>query len=160
MKRLLLLTVVFFFIHSIFAQIPSGYYDSAEGQTGESLKIALHNIIDDHTEYSYDDIRYILDETDQDPNNTNNIILLYKGTSVSGVWDYGVTWNREHVWAKYHGDFGTDPPAGSDLHHLRPTDVSVNNDRGNLDFDYSDNFHSEATECKWDSDSWEPRNEC
>ena len=140
-----------------FAQIPDGYYSSAEGLQGDELKAALHNIIDNHTTKTYDDIRYILDETDKDPNNANNLILLYKGTSVSNVWDAGVTYNREHVWAKSHGDFGDDPPAGSDLHHIRPADPSVNSSRGNKDFDNGGTQHPEATECYSDADSWEPR---
>ena len=76
-----------------------------------------------------------------------------KLTNGSGVDN----WNREHVWAKSHGNFGTTAGAGTDLHHLRATDVSVNSSRGNLDFDNGGVNHSEATECKYDSDSWEPR---
>ena len=142
-----------------FSQIPSGYYNSAEGLAGDALKSALHNIIDNHTEKSYNAIRYILDETDRDPNNSNNVILIYKGSSVSGVWDSGATWNREHVWAKSHGDFGTSAPAGSDLHHIRPADPSVNSSRGNKDFDNGGTPHHEAIGCFHDSDSWEPRDE-
>ena len=55
-------------------------------------------------------------------------------------------WNREHVWAKSHGDFGTTMGAGTDLHHLRPTDASVNSSRSNLDFDNGGTEHSEAIE--------------
>lgn len=144
------------------AQIPPGYYDEAQGLQGDELKTALHNIIDDHVEYSYDALRdYILKETDEDPNNSNNVILLYTGRSQSkssfggGVDD----WNREHVWAKSHGDFGNTPPCGTDAHHIRPTDVSVNSSRGNLDFDEGGQQHPEAPGCYYDSDSWEPRDE-
>ncbi|KML41195.1 endonuclease [Cytobacillus firmus] len=138
---------------------PGGYYDAAYGKTGQSLKSALHNIIDDHTEISYSNVWEALRETDEDPANPNNVILLYTGRSQgkfnngSGVND----WNREHVWAKSHGDFGTAMGAGTDLHHLRPTDVSVNSSRGNLDFDNGGSQHSEALGNYYDSDSWEPR---
>jgi endonuclease I len=143
------------------AQIPSGYYNSAMGLEGQALKTALHNIIDDHQEYSYDALRdYILEDTDEDPNNSSNIILLYTGRSQAKNTFGGDPndWNREHVWAKSHGDFGDNPPCGTDAHHMRPTDVSVNSDRGNLDFDNGGTQHSEATGCYYDSDSWEPRN--
>jgi endonuclease I len=136
-----------------------GYYDAANGKTGEALKTALHNIIDDHIEISYSNVWEALRETDEDPNNPNNVILLYTGrsqgkfTNGSGVND----WNREHVWAKSHGDFGTTMGAGTDLHHLRPTDVTVNSSRSNLDFDNGGSQHSEATGNYYDSDSWEPR---
>jgi len=97
-----------------------------------------------------------LPESDEDPNNSNNFILIYTGRSISKTSVYP-DWNREHVWAKSHGDFGTSAPAGTDAHHIRPADVSVNSDRGSLDFDNGGTQHSEATGCYYDSDSWEPR---
>ena len=33
----------------LMAQIPTGYYNNANGKTGDDLKTALHNIIKDHT---------------------------------------------------------------------------------------------------------------
>lgn len=157
MKKITFILILIFLSFLSFSQIPTGYYDSAEGLTGEDLKAALHNIIDDHIEFSYDAVRYILDETDTDPNNSNNLILLYKGNSINNDWDGGSTWNREHVWAKSHGDFGNNAPAGTDLHHLRPTDPSVNSSRGNKDFDNGGTQHDEATECYYTDHSWEPR---
>jgi len=135
------------------------YYNNAIGKTGLELKKELHNIIDDHTKLSYSAVWEALRDTDEDPNNKNNVILLYTGRSQGKLTNgSGVdNWNREHVWAKSHGDFGTTAGAGTDLHHLRATDVSVNSSRGNLDFDNGGVNHSEATECKYDSDSWEPR---
>ncbi|WHZ60134.1 endonuclease [Metabacillus hrfriensis] len=135
------------------------YYQSAIGKTGEALKTELHNIIDDHRELSYDNVWEALRNTDEDPNNPNNVILLYTGRSQSKLSNGGNVndWNREHVWAKSHGDFGTSAGAGTDIHHLRPTDVSVNSSRGNLDFDNGGTQHSEALGNYYDSDSWEPR---
>ncbi len=138
-----------------------GYYNSASGKTGSSLKTALHEIIDDHTKLSYSAVWDALRHTDEDPNNRNNVILLYTGrsqnkTSIGGGVDQ---WNREHVWAKSHGDFGTSMGAGTDLHHLRPTDVSVNSARGNKDFDDGGTAQKEAPDTFADSDSWEPRDE-
>ncbi|MBN2173461.1 MAG: endonuclease [Bacteroidales bacterium] len=160
MKKLLFVLFVVPVL-SLIAQ-PPGYYDSAIGLTGEELKAALYDIIKGHTEYTYDDLRdFILMDTDEDPNNQNNIILLYTGRSqAKNTFGGGVNdWNREHVWAKSHGDFGTVPPAGTDAHHVRPTDASVNSDRGNKDFDNGGQQHPEATGCYYDGDSWEPRDE-
>lgn len=160
MKRLL--TLIFLIPVLFLNAQPAGYYDNAIGLTGEALKNALHNIIKDHTEYTYDDLRdFILMDTDEDPNNPNNIILLYTGRSQNkNTFGGGADdWNREHVWAKSHGDFGTVPPAGTDAHHIRPTDASVNSSRGNLDFDNGGQQHPEATGCYYDDDSWEPRDE-
>jgi len=157
MKRFLLIFISLLFLNiNSYSQIPAGYYDDANGLSGDALKSALHNIIDNHTELSYNDLWTVLKETDEDPNNSNNFILIYTGRSIPKTDAYP-EWNREHVWAKSHGDFGTTPPAGTDAHHLRPSDCSVNSDRGNKDFDNGGEQHTEATECYWDSDSWEPR---
>ena len=135
------------------------YYSSAMGKTGSSLKTELHLIIDDHTELSYNDVWDALRVTDEDPSNPNNVILLYSGRSQSKFENGGNVddWNREHVWAKSHGDFGTAMGPGTDIHHLRPTDVTVNSTRGNLDFDNGGSPQSEAPGNYYDSDSWEPR---
>ncbi len=135
------------------------YYADAIGKSGKALKSSLHEIIDDNKKLSYAAVWDALMDTDEDPNNTNNVILLYTGRSQGkNTKGAGVNnWNREHVWAKSHGNFGTKTGPGTDLHHLRAADVSVNSARGNLDFDNGGVPHSEATLCKYDNDSWEPR---
>jgi endonuclease I len=135
------------------------YYAAAAGKTGTALRTALHNIIKVQTTISYDQVWDALKDTDQDPNNTNNVILLYSGRSQSKSTNGGGAndWNREHVWAKSHGDFGTATGPGTDVHHLRPEDVSVNATRGNKDFDTGGSAVSEAPGCLSDSDSFEPR---
>ncbi|TCO24802.1 endonuclease I [Kribbella steppae] len=138
---------------------PGDYYAGTEGKTGSALKAALHTIISDQTKLSYDQVWNALKDTDQDPANTNNVILLYSGRSQSKSTNGGDPndWNREHVWAKSHGDFGTATGPGTDIHHLRPEDVSVNAARGNLDFDNGGSAVSECSGCTVDSDSFAPR---
>jgi uncharacterized protein len=135
----------------------STYYANANGLTGAALKTALHNIIKVQTKITYDQAREALKETDEDPNNPNNVILLYKGTSqAKSTFGSGANdWNREHVWAQSHGNFGTGVGPGTDIHHLKPTDASVNSSRGNKDFDNGGTAHNECTLCKYDGDSWE-----
>lgn len=137
------------------------YYAKAAGKTGQELKATLNDIIDRHTVLSYAQAYDALVETDKDPNNPSNILLFYTNRSVNGPaqYDGGNGWNREHVWAKSHGNFGTSNGPGTDIHHLRPEDVSVNSDRGHLDFDNGGIPHPEAIGCKYDSDSFEPRDE-
>lgn len=137
------------------------YYANALGKTGSQLKAALNGIIKGHQTVSYSTVWDALKDTDEDPNNTSNVILLYKQTSQAKNTNGGGVddWNREHVWAKSHGDFGTAQGPGTDIHHLRPTDVTVNSARGNKDFDIGGSVVSEAPLCKTDSDSWEPPNE-
>lgn len=165
MIKKILFPILMMFGIILSAQIPQGYYDGCETVNGEELKTVLHNIIDNHTEMSYNALRdYVLKDTDEDENNTNNIILLYTGWSISkNSFGGGASdWNREHVWAKSHGGFDNNPPAGTDAHHIRPTDASVNSRRGNLDFDNGGSAYTDgdgATGCFVDGDSWEPRDE-
>jgi len=147
------------------AQVPDDYYVEAEGLTGGELKAALHAIIDDHIEYPYSDggtdTWDILKQADEDPENPENVILIYTGRSVNAEQEYnnGNGWNREHVWAKSHGDFGNEEGAGTDAHHLRPSDISVNADRSSKDFDNGGTQHNEATGCYYTSNTWEPRDD-
>ncbi|MDE0584019.1 endonuclease [Planococcus sp. A6] len=138
-----------------------GYYETTNGLQGESLKAELHEIIDDHTQLSYSQVWDALKITDEDPNNSNNVLLLYTGESRSKSLNGGNVgdWNREHTWAKSHGSFGTAMGAGTDIHHLRPTDVQVNGLRGNLDFNYGGSTVSGCDGCLRTSTSWEPPNE-
>lgn len=156
------IVLVFSFYQSSTAQIPAGYYDDAIGLSGESLKTALHNIIDDHTELSYASVTNALRVTDEDTINTDHVILIYTGwtyhkNDFGGLVD---DWNREHVWSKSHGDFGDDPPAGTDIHHLRPCDVTVNSSKNNRDFSKGVTEYIDGgipTGCYTDTDIWEPR---
>lgn len=150
---------------SLAADIPLGYYDGTEGLNGDPLKEVLHDVIDGHIQFSYDDLRdFILPDTDEDPINPDNVIMIYTGWSIPKVYfGAGVSnWNREHVWAQSHGNFGTSMGPGTDAHHLRPEDASVNSARGNLDFDNGGTEYIDGdgpTGCFRDSDSWEPRDE-
>ncbi|MDX3246462.1 endonuclease I family protein [Streptomyces sp. ME18-1-4] len=138
----------------------STYYKNAVGKTGTSLKSSLHTIISANvSKISYSAVWNALKVTDQDPNNSSNVILLYSGVSRSKSLSGGDVgdWNREHVWAKSHGDFGEVTGPGTDLHHLRPADVTVNSIRGNKDFDNGGSTVSGGGGSLTDSDSFEPR---
>jgi predicted extracellular nuclease/endonuclease I len=139
-----------------------------------AIKAALTTVISENfNSLSYTEAWTVLTESDQDPGNTDNVILLYSGKSIpkseNASGDFANEddfWNREHVWPNSHG-FADDgdrnlPPvleAFSDVHHLRPTDRSINASRGNLDFDESDGQLPEAPANSIDSDSFEPRDE-
>jgi len=135
------------------------YYASVEGKTGPTLKSALHTLISDQDTVTYSQVWDALKKTDEDPANTTNVIELYTGKSIAKSRQGGAQgdWNREHVWAKSHGDFGTATGPGTDLHHLRPEDVAVNGVRGNKDFDDGGGAVSGAPGNYTDSDSFEPR---
>jgi endonuclease I len=143
---------------------PVGYYNGTEGKTGDELKATLHNIIKNHLAWEYSYAKNVFWLSDRDPNNPANVICVYTGRSEP--WNnYGTGGNflnREHVWAKSHGNFGEAKPTGSDYHNLKPADASVNQDRSNKDFDICQGVpgaqqHSEATGCYFTPNAWEPR---
>ncbi len=156
---------------STFAQIPSGYYDTADGLSGDPLKTALYDIIKGHTEFPYSssstDTWDIIKLTDQDPSDPTKVVCIYSGFTRDAAAEYnsGAGWNREHVWAKSRGDFGTTKGAGTDLHHLRAADVSTNSARSNRNF--NDPCDSQYVDGDGTTDSytctgefsWEPRDE-
>jgi endonuclease I len=168
------LTLLFcLFSIMIFGQAPDDYYDTAENLAGEALKTALNGIIDNHTTFTYTssntDVWDILKETDRDPNNADNVILIYSGISVNGAQEYNSAngWTREHIWAKSRGDFGTATGVGTDVHALRPLDNTTNSIRNNRSFnncntclDVLDKWGN-VTGSKKDANDWsfEPRDE-
>ncbi len=137
------------------------YYADAIGLQGDALRDALHTIISEQTKISYSAVWDALKLTDEDPGNPSNVIELYSGRSVPKNTNGGDPddWNREHVWAKSHGGFGDATGPGTDVHHLRPEDVTVNSARGNLDFDEGGSAVSQCPGCSADADSFEPRDE-
>ncbi len=166
MKYILILLIIIFGI--LHADIPEGYYDGTEGLTGDELKTALNNIIKDHIEFPYSstntDVWDILKVTDADPVYPDSVILIYTGWKKNGELEFnnGDGWNREHVWAQSHGNFGTSMGAGTDVHHIRPCDISVNSERGNKDFDNGGEEYIDpdgATGCYTTALTWEPRAE-
>lgn len=132
-------TLILFLLWSgiSFGQIPPGYYDPAQGLTGLPLKATLNDIIQDHVEFPYSstgtDVWDILKETDRDTIDPTKVICLYSGFTRDAALEYdnGNGWSREHVWAKSHGNFGTALGPGTDVHHLRPADQTVNAARNN-----------------------------
>jgi len=149
---------------------PSGYYDFAQGKTGAELRRALHLILTNAVVIPYSSTRpdtvQALSAIDEDPANTNNVILIYSGFSTAKT-NFNSTnqfvWEREHLWPNSYG-IDSRGPAYSDLHNLRPIDSNVNASRGNKFYDYSDpadrNYRfpafPEAPLCSTDTDSWEP----
>ncbi len=115
------------------------YYSSAEGLSGNTLFLELRSIIQtDMIKVSYGDARYILDEADQDPNNSNNVLTIYDRKSVLGAWD-GTTYTREHVWPNSRLGVSrvgnSTKNIGTDLHNLRAAIQSTNSSRSNKYFD-------------------------
>jgi len=157
-SKILCISLLLISTGKLLADIPTDYYTEATGKTDVTLKSSLHDIIANHKKYSYKKVWDILQETDEDPNNTNNIILIYSRQSLPKS-QYGGQlddWNREHTWPKSHGFPKESWPAYTDVHHLRPSLTTINTARGILDFDNGgDRFLPEAPLVQYDNDSWE-----
>ncbi|TNF09162.1 MAG: hypothetical protein EP317_01520, partial [Bacillota bacterium] len=112
------------------APVYEGYYASLNGLMDYEIKTQLTQIISSMRTLSYTSTSYNLDDSDRDPNNPSNVILVYNRASVNGTWDGGDTWNKEHVWPQ--SKLGT--ASDSDIHNLKPANPGINSSRGNLPF--------------------------
>lgn len=102
-------------------------------QTGDALRKTLNTLLSSMTVYSYDQARYILPYTDENPYKKGYLYSLYDGDDLLGQWDGGKSWNREHVWACAHMNINNlGRPDGStrnhttDLHNLRACSKDTN----------------------------------
>ena len=118
-----------------------------------ALYTALQSLMSSrHTyETSYDWTRYRYRYTDCEKNNSNTISSFYSGESLSGTWDSGSTWNREHTWPKsksLNGSPTFDKSGGeeSDIIMLRPASVSENSSRGSKAYGKSTGFYNPNSE--------------
>ena len=143
MKKIVSLLIGLFLTLLVSAQ-PANYYNSANGLTGNQLKVALHNIVKGHTSISYAQLWNAFWSTDNkgngivwdmysdNPNGTPPYIY-YLGQDQCGNYSgEGNCYNREHSWpSSWFNDQNT---PRTDLHHIFPTDGYVNNRRGNYAF--------------------------
>ena len=119
------------------AQIPAGYYNSANGLSGAPLKTALYNIIKGHTTFGYNALWTAFQTTDDKPD--GNVWDMYSNCTFTFGSDqcgsYSIEcdcYNREHSFPQSW--FNSSSPMVSDLFHIYPTDGKVNGMRGNYPF--------------------------
>ena len=119
------------------AQVPPGYYTTADETNGTTLRATLHAIIDDHTKLPYTssgtDTWVALELADQDPANSTRILDLYENESIAKQGGGNSFYNREHSWPNSYGfpNDGADNYPYTDCHHLFLCDITYNSDRGN-----------------------------
>ncbi|WP_191860395.1 endonuclease [Hanstruepera ponticola] len=138
---------------------PNGYYDSLDGLADDNLKQALQDIIADPATVraqTYNDCIDILKEADQNPENSNQVWLVYLEEGRAKL-DFQTTsvntgkWNREHTFPRSRAGYfsieedeiadGIDVywetkadslrHGNSDAHALRAVDGPENSSRGN-----------------------------
>ncbi len=127
-----------------FSQAPNGYYNNAEGLTGEALRSALKNIIDGHNSQSYNSLWGHFHNTDK---KSNGKVWDMYSTKADGTASYqytfnsdqcgnysgeGSCYNREHSFPKSW--FSNAAPMKTDLFHLYPTDGYTNGRRSNYPY--------------------------
>ena len=138
MKKVLsTLILLVFTSFGLWAQIPNGYYNNANGKTGDELKVALHNIIKGHHVVSYNGLINAFAYTDCKPNgkiwDIYSNIEYSPSTGLCGEYEHeGDCWNREHTWPQSWFNESTTPR--SDLFHVYPTDGYVNGQRSNYPY--------------------------
>ncbi|MDB9721251.1 endonuclease [Winogradskyella sp.] len=138
---------------------PTGYYNSLDGLADLALRQALQDIIADPSivrAQTYADVIDILIEADQNPENSNQVWLVYSEEGRAKLdlqtgSNNNNKWNREHTFPRSRGGFGDiedDEIAdgidvfwetkadslrhgNSDAHALRAADASENSSRGN-----------------------------
>ena len=132
-------------ITASFAQIPTGYYNTATG-TGYTLKTQLYNIIKGHTNNGYAGLytTYLTSDIDNFYENDGTILDMYS-ENPSGTDPYNYTtgttqrcgsysvegdcYNREHIIPQ--SVFNEQSPMVADAHFITPTDGKVNGIRSN-----------------------------
>jgi len=145
-KRLIVLlnALAIFCFSSVFAQIPPGYYDDAQGLYGDELREALYHIINDHTVVSSGAIWQHFEATDQKPDGTVWDMYSDQPGGVSAyIYEFvtdqcgnysqeGDCFNREHSFPQSW--YSSASPMSTDLFHIYPTDGYVNGIRGNFPY--------------------------
>ncbi len=143
---------------------PAGYYASAEGLTGDALRLALHEIIDGHTAQSYDFAWTAFVTADDKANGKVwDIYSDVPGGTPPYEYRFGVDeggiggaegngYSREHSWPRswFGGEIS---PMNSDLFALYPCDAHVNGNRGSYPY-------GEVTSPVWTSLNGGQRGNC
>ncbi|WP_439131369.1 endonuclease [Polaribacter sp.] len=145
------ITFLFTLTFSTFLFSQEAYYNDVNlNLTGLTLKEELATKISStHTQFLfYDQIWDASKITDVNPNNNQEVLLIYgfeNGSDADvtndrtrGINNNGGSpgnWNREHVYSQSLGTPAlSDSGPGSDAHHLRPADAQRNSSRNNRKF--------------------------
>ena len=135
LRKIIFSLLIVGLINSIYAEIPAGYYDNAQGKNKAELKSALYNIIKTHTQLEYYSSSTSFRTTDWHPGTEQypggyfwDMYSNYQRTVWSGM-------NREHSmpksWFGITSGGENSAPIGSDIHNLYPSDADANSAKSN-----------------------------
>lgn len=137
----------------------SEYYLPIAGKldTKDSLKNKLHALIEQsHTKHlTYKECWTAVEQADEDPNNSNNVICIYSGQSILKSKHVGSAgqagqWNREHLFPQSRGFKSNDAIAHNDIFHLRAAEYTTNSSRGDTDFGEGGAYYTPRAEVRGD----------
>lgn len=149
MKNTLLLLLLTFLFKISFSQPLVGYYNSANGLSGYTLKSALSNIITNghipksynnlyngyqntDSDWFYDNDGSVLDVYSEIPSGVDSFYYNHNSQTCGNYSGEGDCYNREHLIPQ--SIFNSSMPMYSDIHFVIPTDGYVNGQRSNLPF--------------------------
>ncbi|MDT0645619.1 Ig-like domain-containing protein [Zunongwangia sp. F260] len=138
------------------------YYEQVVFSQNEDLNyhVASEITVGQHTTIlSYGERHNYLYDADEDPDNPENVILMYSGESryweeyTSGNNSYTPqTFNTEHIYPQSRLDAAN---AVTDLHHLRSADASINSLRLNYPYSEGSGEYGLVGESAWyPGDEW------
>ena len=122
------------------------YYAPITAKSGTALLAQVHDLITKtHTTYTtYNNCRDYGPKTDPGLDG-KGALEFYTHETVMSFSGTAGTWNREHVWCQSlsNGMWGTDG-GGSDMHHIRPSEATLNSKRGNNKYGVATGSREEA----------------
>lgn len=130
---------------------PGGYYGRINTTSPGQLRCTLHQTIRGHTVFPYSgsgtNTWTILEQADEDPNDSTKILDVYRNRSYTKVTQRagtnntaGQNYNREHTWPNSLGFPNSNMAPYTDTHMLYLSDTGYNSDRSN-------NPYADCTSC-------------
>ena len=152
-------------VQQVQASIPAGYYDAVtDDLINTDLLNTLNGIIDTNdvaASYDWDRFR----AADEDPNNTDNVILIYSRISMpksqKDPGSAGFYWNREHTFPQSNM---SNTKAKNDNHIVFASEKKVNGDRGDKPMGVVNSgtvvtdYNGDATTCMIGNGYFDPHN--
>jgi hypothetical protein len=120
------------------------YYDSINATEGDNLLTQLQTLVTGSLgttgsgNITYGEVRYLLEKSDLNSNGSGYLWGIYDNYDITAKWDYGDTWDREHVWPQSRLGISSANNSkrniASDPHNLRASKNTTNGSRGNRYF--------------------------
>ena len=116
----------------------------------QTLMVNNHTFFTKYGSTSSNDCKYIYQYTDCMLSDPTYVSTLYRGLTVGGTWDSGVSYNQEHIWpqSKCLGTSSTSDIG--DIMQLRPANPSENSSRGNTAYGESSGYYDPGVSVRGD----------